>query len=92
MSRVFTPEESIMVQATRDYPNTIVEYKVSVGSEKWKNGEIHRVYKVQMCVDGKARGRQCPSFLADTDDFERVYKALDDLKKKHGDSKVSLGS
>ncbi|MFP3751202.1 hypothetical protein [Bacillus altitudinis] len=92
MSRVFTPEESIMVQTTRDYPNTMVEYKVSVGSEKWKNGEIHRVYKVQMCVDGKARGRQCPSFLADTDDFERVYKALDDLKKKHGDSKVSLRS
>ncbi len=84
MTRVFTPEEWIMVKATRNEPNKLVEYRVSVGDEKWKNGTVQKVFKVHLCVDGDIRYRHCPSYLVDTDDFERVYKALVELKKKHG--------
>ncbi|MCY7839980.1 hypothetical protein MOF13_14680 [Bacillus spizizenii] len=86
MAKTFFPEDYVKVKATRKNITKEIEYKVSVGMEEWSDGSHRRVYKVQMVIDGKVNGRQAPSFPAETDDLERVYKALLYLKKRHGDA------
>lgn len=84
MAKTFFPVDFIMVDATRDYDDFKVEYKVSYGHEKWHDGKHRDIYKVQMVYDGTVNGRQSPSFPSGTDDMERVYDALRRLKEIHG--------
>jgi hypothetical protein len=80
MAKIFYPEESILVEASKPHPpNT--QYKVSLGVEDWGDNFVP-VIKVQMIYDGIVSGRRSPSFPTGTDDLYRVNQASEQLLKR----------
>jgi len=86
MPKIFTPIDSIFVQASAPHPpNT--EYKVSVGYESWGDPNPIKVLKIQMVYNGKISGRKSPSYPIEDNslsDRQKVNKATDELLRKHG--------
>ena len=78
MSRVFFPKKSITIPASSPHP-TGTEYKISIGNEEW-DSKFLDVIKVQMVYNGKVAGRKVPSYPIESDDAERVFKAIQALK------------
>lgn len=80
MSKIFKPVECIFVKASEPHPiNT--EYRIAFGKEKWNTDVL--VFKIQMVYNGKVSGRRSPSYPKDSDDYERVQKAMNDLYSKY---------
>lgn len=75
--KTFYPEKSITIKASAPHPEN-TKYKVSIGKEEWGNA-CNPVVKVQMMYDGKIAGRKSPSYPAGTDDYKRVYEAIQRL-------------
>lgn len=84
MAKVFFPVRTITVPASKPHPPNTT-YEVSFGHEHWGDGEMARVYKVQIAYDGHISGRKTPSYPEGTDDAERVLRAISELKKGEGD-------
>jgi hypothetical protein len=77
--RVFFPIRHIDVPASPPHdPGTA--YRVSCGVEHW-GPEPTYVYKVQIARGGVVSGRRSPSFPAGADDFERVCRAMAELRR-----------
>ena len=83
MAKVFYPKDFILVdsKSSEHPPNT--QYKVAIGAEDW-NGRHVDVIKVQMVYDGRISGRRSPSYPIETDDYDRVHKAVLELKERYG--------
>lgn len=78
--RTFYPRNTVIIPASAPHPyNT--EYKISVGDEEWEGGVFHSVIKVQMMYDGKVAGRRSPSYPIESDDYNRVFDAIQSLIK-----------
>ena len=79
MAQTYFPEADkiIKVSASNPHPQDTY-YIISVGTEMW-GSEPHKVIKIQMEYDGKLSGRRSPSYPIDSDDFERVQKAVNKL-------------
>lgn len=84
MGKKFFPSDFVLIDATRDYDKLKVQYRVGYGKEEWHDGKYRDVYKVQMVYDGRVSGRQSPSYMHGTEDYEKVHAALTELMKKYG--------
>ena len=86
MSKVYFPIRYIDVPAGSPHdPSSNPAYRVSVGIEHWDGGtQPERVYKVQMAYNGVVHGRKSPSFPESTDDMDRVYAAMREIKAGGG--------
>ncbi len=85
MSKVYFPQRYIDVPASPPHDGEPA-YRVSVGIEHWTDGAPQHVYKIQMMYGGRVAGRKTPSFPEGTDDLERVYAAMAELKAGKGKS------
>lgn len=84
MSKVYFPLRFIDVPASPPHEGDPA-YRVSVGIEHWADGAPpENVYKIQMVYGGRVAGRKSPSFPEGSDDIERVYQAMADLKAGKG--------
>lgn len=84
MSKVFFPTHYIDVPASEPHaPNTA--YRVAKGLEHWAEQPAY-VYKIQMVYNGAVSGRRSPSYPEQSDDLERVLRALAELRKGGGKS------
>ncbi len=79
MAKTFFPHtgKEVFVKASAPHPKN-TEYKVSIGSETWEDGN-HEVVKIQMVYAGEVAGRRSPSFPLGTDDFQRVMSKVQQL-------------
>ena len=79
MAKIFFPHvgREVFVNASAPHPQN-TQYKVSIGSETWDDGN-HEVVKIQMVYDGEIAGRRSPSFPLGTDDFQRVITKVEEL-------------
>lgn len=78
--RTFYPRNTVIIPASAPHPKN-TEYKISVGDEEWEGGVFHSVIKVQMMYDGKVAGRRSPSYPIESDDYCRVFDAIQSLIK-----------
>lgn len=83
--KIYHPIRFLDVDATTTHGSGAA-YRVSVGNELWADGDMHRVYKVQMVYDGQVAGRKSPSFPIGSDDMERVIDAMREIKAGKGKS------
>lgn len=81
MAKVFFPIDYVMIEASKPHPEN-TQYKVSFGHEDW-DGKHVPIFKVQMVYDGKVSGRRSPSYPLNSDDYERVHNAVQELMTKH---------
>lgn len=81
MSKIFYPARSIDVEASDPHPKG-TSYRVSIGPENW-GASIGIVLKVQMAYDGKVSGRKSPSYPVDSDDWNRVCRAAEELRREY---------
>jgi hypothetical protein len=79
MAKTYFPHagKEVLVKASAPHPKN-TEYKISIGSETWDDGN-HEVVKIQMVYDGVVAGRRSPSFPLGTDDFQRVISKVEKL-------------
>lgn len=80
MSKIFEPEDYILVKASDPHPQN-TEYRIAFGKEKW-NKDV-AVFKIQMVYNGRVSGRRSPSYPLGSDDYERVYKAMNCMYEKY---------
>ena len=83
MPVAFYPTVYQDVPASQPHPPGTT-YRVSVGWENWGGEKAEYVQKIQMAYDGNVTGRKVPSFPDDSDDFERVCVALEEVRKGNG--------
>ena len=78
MARTFYPRKTKYVSASEPHsPGT--EYKISIGDEEWGDGTFQSVVKVQMVYNGKVAGRMSPSYPVESNDWNVVQKAIEEL-------------
>ena len=77
----FKPVLEELVAASRPHPPDTC-YRVAIGPEDWGGDGEEEVEKIQMVYGGRVAGRKAPSYPAGSDDAERVYQALERLRKR----------
>lgn len=77
----FKPRLVELVAASRPHPPDTY-YRVAIGPENWGGGCGEEMEKVQMVYGGRVAGRKAPSYPVGSDDAERVYQALERLRKR----------
>jgi hypothetical protein len=84
VSKVYFPIRYIDVPAGPPHGGNPA-YRVSIGTEHWDEGtQPETVYKIQMVYNGVVQGRKSPSFPEGTDDIDRVYAAMREIKAGGG--------
>ena len=79
--RRFKPRVEEFVTASPPHPPE-THYRVAIGPENWGGDCEEDVEKVQMVYGGRIAGRKAPSYPAGSDDAERVYQALERVRKR----------
>ena len=69
--------------------NQTAEYYVAIGKENWDEDGNNLVIKIQMEYERKRAGRKAPSFPVETDDFDKVSKAVSFLIKAYNNDHMN---